>query len=169
VVSGGDAYQLRAEQITEIGEALLAIPHVRRFRYATKGPAVMPQKILTDEEWTGALTAIVEKGRRLHKEVVLHTHFNHPNEITGITQAAMLKLFERGITVRNQSVLTRGVTDRPETMKLLVKRLGHLHVHPYYVYVHDLVKGAEDLRTTVATGLMVEKHVRGSTAGFNTP
>src|SRR5262245_11421257 len=46
VVSGGDAYQLRAEQVTEIGEALLAIPHVRRFRYATKGAAVMPQKIL---------------------------------------------------------------------------------------------------------------------------
>ena len=60
----------------------------------------------------------------------------------------MNKLFERGITVRNQSVLQRGVNDTPETMKLLVKRLGHLNVHPYYVYVHDLVKGVEDLRTT---------------------
>ena len=29
---------------------------------------------------------------------MLHTHFNHPNEITGITRDAMLKLFERGIT-----------------------------------------------------------------------
>jgi lysine 2,3-aminomutase len=81
----------------------------------------------------------------------------------------MNKLFERGITVRNQSVLQRGVNDTPETMKLLVKRLGHLHVHPYYVYIHDLVRGCEDLRTTLATGLMIEKHVRGSTAGFNTP
>ena len=57
----------------------------------------------------------------------------------------------------------------PETMKLLVKRLGHLQVHPYYVYVHDLVQGAEDLRTTVGAATMIEKHVRGSTAGFNTP
>jgi lysine 2,3-aminomutase len=76
---------------------------------------------------------------------------------------------ERGIVVRNQSVLQRGVNDDVDTMKLLVKRLGHVNVHPYYVYMHDLVKGVEDLRTTLGTGIDLEKHVRGSTAGFNTP
>ena len=35
-------------------------------------------------------------------------------------------------------------------MTLLVKRLGYVNVHPYYVYMHDLVKGVEDLRTTLA-------------------
>jgi lysine 2,3-aminomutase len=35
--------------------------------------------------------------------------------------------------------------------------------------VHDLVKGVEDLRTTLDTALYIEKHVRGMTAGFNTP
>lgn len=169
VVSGGDAYNLRAAQVTEIGEALLAMPNIRRIRFATKGPAVMPQKILTDHAWTDAITAIVEKGRKLHKEVVLHTHFNHPKEITEITARAMNLLFERGITVRNQSVLQRGVNDTVDVMKLLVKRLGHVNVHPYYVYVHDLVKGVEDLRTTLDTALTLEKHVRGATAGFNTP
>jgi len=169
VISGGDSYQLRPDQITEIGENLLAIPQVKRMRFATKGPAVMPQKILTDEAWTDALTRVVEHGRKLHKEVVLHTHFNHPNEITGITEDAMNKLFERGITVRNQSVLQRGVNDDKDVMKALVKRLGHVNVHPYYVYQHDLVQGVEDLRTTVQTALDIEKYVRGSTAGFNTP
>lgn len=169
VISGGDAYNLRASQITEIGEALLAMPNIRRMRFATKGPAVMPQKLLTDDAWTDALTAIVEKGRKLHKEVVLHTHFNHPREITAITERAMNKLFERGITVRNQCVLQRRVNDTPEVMTMLVKRLGHVNVHPYYVYVHDLVKGVEDLRTTLDTALLIEKNVRGSTAGFNTP
>jgi lysine 2,3-aminomutase len=169
VISGGDSYQLRADQLQEIGDSLLAIPQVKRMRFATKGPAVMPQKILTDEAWTDALTRIVDKGRKLHKEVVLHTHFNHPNEITGITEDAMNKLFERGITVRNQSVLQRGVNDDKDVMKALVKRLGHVNVHPYYVYQHDLVQGVEDLRTTVQTALDIEKYVRGSTAGFNTP
>jgi lysine 2,3-aminomutase len=169
VISGGDAYQLRAQQLEDIGMSLLDMPNVRRMRFATKGPAVMPQKILTDTAWTDALTRVVERGRKLHKEVVLHTHFNHPNEITGITEDAMNKLFERGIFVRNQSVLQRGVNDSPETMTLLVKRLGHVNVHAYYVYVHDLVKGVEDLRTSVDTAIHIEKHVRGSTAGFNTP
>jgi lysine 2,3-aminomutase len=169
VISGGDSFQLRPEQITQIGETLLSIDHVRRMRYATKGPAVMPQKILTDDAWTDALTGVVEHGRRLHKEVVLHTHFNHPREITTITKAAMDKLFERGITVRNQSVLQRQVNDRVDTMTLLCRRLGYVNVHPYYIYMHDLVKGVEDLRTTLDTGLQIEQGIRGATAGFNTP
>ncbi len=169
VISGGDAYQLRAQQLEDIGNALLDMPNIRRLRYATKGPAVMPMKILTDDPWVDALTRVVEKGRKLHKEVVLHTHFNHPVEITEITQLAMNKLCERGIVVRNQSVLQRRVNDSPEIMTLLVKRLGHINVHPYYVYVHDLVSGVEDLRTTVDTAIHIEKHVRGTTAGFNTP
>ncbi|HEY4057747.1 MAG TPA: KamA family radical SAM protein, partial [Kofleriaceae bacterium] len=47
--------------------------------------------------------------------------------------------------------------------------LGHCQVQPYYVYVHDLVKGVEDLRTTLQTALDIEKAVRGTTAGFHTP
>jgi lysine 2,3-aminomutase len=169
VISGGDTYQLAPKNITAIGEALLAIPHVRRMRFATKGPAVMPMKILTDTAWTDALVAIVDKGRKLGKEVVIHTHFNSPNEISWITEKAMNLLFERGVTVRNQSVLIRGVNDDARAMQLLVRRLGWINVHPYYVYMHDLVKGVEDLRTSVATSVEIEKYVRGSTAGFNTP
>jgi lysine 2,3-aminomutase len=35
--------------------------------------------------------------------------------------------------------------------------------------MHDMVKGVEELRTTIATAVDTEKFVRGSTAGFNTP
>jgi lysine 2,3-aminomutase len=169
VISGGDSYQLKARQISLIGNTLLEMPNIRRIRFATKGPAVMPMKLITDTEWVDALAAVVERGRKVHKEVVLHTHFNHPNEITAITKRALDGVFERGIIVRNQSVLQRGVNDTIETMQLLVKRLGHCQVHPYYVYVHDLVKGVEDLRTTLQTALDIEKAVRGTTAGFHTP
>jgi lysine 2,3-aminomutase len=169
VISGGDTYQLAPKMLALIGDALLDIPHVRRMRFATKGPAVMPMKILTDHAWTDALTAIVDRGRTLGKEVVLHTHFNTPGEISWITQRAMNLLFERGIYVRNQTVLMRGVNDDPQTMTTLVKRLEYINVHPYYVYMHDLVKGVEELRTSIQAAVDIEKHVRGSTAGFNTP
>src|SRR5450631_2052931 len=169
VISGGDTYQLAPKMLALIGDALLDIPHVRRLRFATKGPAVMPMKILTDRAWTDALTAIVERGRKIGKEVVLHTHFNSPSEISWITQKAMNVLFERGIYVRNQSVLIRGVNDDVATMTTLVKRLEYINVHPYYVYMHDLVKGVEELRTPIQTAIDIEKSVRGVTAGFNTP
>src|ERR1019366_1455782 len=54
---------------------------VQLHRFAPEGPAVMPMKILTDDAWLDALTRVVDKGRKLHKDVVLHTHFNNPNEI----------------------------------------------------------------------------------------
>ena len=169
VISGGDTYQLPPKNIELIGNALLDIPHVRRMRFATKGPAIMPMKILTDTAWLDALTSIVARGRTMGKDVVLHTHFNAPEEITWVTELAMAKLFERGIFTRNQSVLIRGVNDTPERMALLVKRLEYLNVHAYYVYMHDMVKGVEELRTTIKTSTDIEKFVRGSTAGFNTP
>lgn len=169
VISGGDAWNLRDDQIRMIGERLLAIDHVRRMRFATKGPAVMPQKVLSDDDWFRAFTDVVKNGRKLHKDVVLHTHFNHANEITDITRRAMNRLLEEGVMIRNQSVLQRGVNDTPDAMMLLVRRLAFVNVHAYYVYQHDLVKGTEELRTTVGTAIEIEKHTRGSTAGFNTP
>ncbi len=169
VISGGDAYRLKAKQILKLGHSLLDMPHIRRFRFASKGPAIQPMKILTDHDWTNAVTEIVERGRKLHKEVCIHTHFNHPHEVTGISEDALNLLFERGITVRNQSVLQNGVNDDPATMIELSRRLSFINVHPYYVYVHDLVQGTEDLRTTVKTAVSLEKHLRGATAGFNTP
>ena len=169
VISGGDAFNLAAKHIENIGMRLLDIPHIKRMRFATKGPAVMPMKVLSDEKWFDALSRVVDEGRRRHKQVVVHTHFNHPNEITEITRRAMNRFFERGILLRNQTVLQRGVNDSEETMKLLVKRLGEVNVHPYYVYQHDMVKGVEDLRTSLRRNLDIEKYVRGATAGFNTP
>lgn len=169
VISGGDSYNLRAAQIRQIGETLLDMPNIRRIRFGTKGPAVMPQKILTDEDWLRELTWVSDYGRKLHKEVVVHTHFNHPNEITEITRHAMNMLYERGITIRNQTVLQRGVNDTVDEMRELVRRLSFCNVQPYYVYAHDLVRGVEDLRTSIQTVCDIEKRVRGDVAGFNTP
>jgi lysine 2,3-aminomutase len=169
VISGGDVFQLRADQLRMLGDALLDLPNIRRMRFASKGPAVMPMKLLSDDTWFEALVDVVQRGRSMHKEVVLHTHFNHPAEITDITRRAMNRLFEEGVTVRNQTVLLRGVNDDADDMRLLIKRMGHLNVHAYYVYQHDMVKGLEDLRTAVSTTVELEKAVRGSTAGYNTP
>lgn len=169
VVSGGDAYMLAPSLLSEIGNILLDIPHVRRIRIASKGPAVMPMKILTHHEWTDALIQLADRGRNLGKEVCLHTHFNSENEITRFSVEAMQLLFQRGLQVRNQSVMLRGVNDDAFHMRRLIKRLSFMNVQPYYVYQHDMVSGVEELRTTVARTREIERHVRGTTAGFNTP
>ena len=169
VVSGGDAYNLSPAALREIGENLLAIPSLRRIRIATKGLAVLPSRIGRDVAWTSALLDWIGAARRQMVSVALHTHFNHPNEITWATRDAADLLFREGVVVRNQSVLLRGVNDDAGTMHHLVKRLGHLHIQPYYVYLHDMVAGMETFRTSLQTALDIEKDLRGRTAGFHMP
>lgn len=145
VVSGGDAYYLQYEQLLEIGTRLLSVPHIRRFRIATKGMcspqplislhlllglAVSPMKILSDHDWMDALTKIANDARSMGKTIALHTHFNHPREITWVTEVAARKLFERGITVRNQTVLLKGVNDELDTMKTLIWKLANNNIQP---------------------------------------
>lgn len=169
VISGGDVFRLKPAMITEIAEALLKISHVRRLRFATKGLAVLPMKITSNKEWLNALTKASQIGRSLFKEVVIHTHFNTPNEITGFTEDALKVLFERGIPVRNLNVMLRGVNDNEETMTLLCRYLTWLNVRPYYSYMCDMVVGIEDLRFPLAKGVGIEKYVRGSLSGPYTP
>lgn len=169
VVSGGDAYTLPPVQIRHIGDVLLDIPHVRRIRFATKGLAVQPTKILTHNEWCQALFDVVELGRKRSKEVCVHTHFNSVNEITDLTRQAADRLFQNGVKVRNQSVLIRGVNDDADHLVTLMRQLSFMNIQPYYVYQHDMVQGVEDMRTSVAETQELERRVRGSLAGFNTP
>lgn len=169
VVSGGDLAVLKAANLRLLGESLLDIEHVRRIRFATKGLAVLPQKVLSDADWIDALTDVASRGRRQGVHVCVHTHFNHPSEITELSRRACDELFQRGITMRNQSVLLRGVNDDVATMTKLVRRLAWIDVEPYYVYLHDVVPGDEVLRTSLAAAIEIEKQTRGQTAGFMTP
>ncbi|KAK5678725.1 hypothetical protein LTS10_009169 [Elasticomyces elasticus] len=170
VVSGGDSYYLAADHLRFIGDRLLAIPHIKRFRFATKGLAVNPIRILDRTDgWTDAFVELSNKGRMLGKQVAMHTHFNSVNEITWITELAARYLFERGVTVRNQTVILRGVNDDLKSMSTLIRKLADLNIQPYYVYQSDMVQGVEDLRTPLATILDLEKQIRGTIAGFMTP
>jgi lysine 2,3-aminomutase len=107
------------------------MPNIRRFRFASKGLAVAPTRILDESDgWVNTLIDVSNNAKRAGKAVALHTHFNHPNEISWITQQASQKLLEAGVTVRNQSVLLRGVNDDVETMSRLIRGLADNNIIP---------------------------------------
>lgn len=131
VISGGDTYYLEPHHIRMIGERLINIPHIRRFRFASKGLAVAPGRLLDPEDqWVTELEKISTKAKKQGKSVALHTHFNHPSEFSWITEEAAQWLLEAGITVRNQSVLLRGVNDNIETMSTLIRKLADNNISP---------------------------------------
>ncbi|KAH7117045.1 hypothetical protein B0J11DRAFT_469470 [Dendryphion nanum] len=170
VVSGGDVYMLQPSDVQEIADRLLSIPHIKRIRFASKGISVLPARIIDpNDHWAETLISISNRARREGKHVCLHTHFDHPSEITWVTRAAAQKLWENGVVVRNQSVLLRGVNDTAETMGKLIRDLADINIQPYYVYQCDLVRGIEDLRTPLKTILDIEQHLRGTIAGFMMP
>ncbi|KAI9688963.1 MAG: hypothetical protein M1822_000700 [Bathelium mastoideum] len=170
LVSGGDGYTLSAEQLTLIGERLLQIPHIRRVRFASKGLGICPSRILDPEDqWAQVLIALSQDARERGKSVALHTHINHPREITWITEQAALLLHRAGVTMRNQTVLLRGVNNDLPTMQHLIRRLADLNIQPYYVLQGDMVQGVEDLRTPLSDILDLEAQIRGTISGFMTP
>ena len=131
VISGGDSYYLNSEHIGLIGDRLIDIPHIRRFRFASKGLAVEPGRILDPEDgWMDAIVRVSAKAKAAGKSMAIHTHFNHPSEISWITEEASQKLLEAGVTVRNQSVLLRGVNDNVETMSALIRGLADINIIP---------------------------------------
>lgn len=131
VVSGGDSFYLAPEHLQYIGERLINIPHIRRFRFATKGLAVAPVRFLDlSDTWTAALINVTKQALQADKAVALHTHFNHPSEISWATKAAAKRLRLAGVTVRNQTVLLRGVNDNVETMSRLIRGLADIFIDP---------------------------------------
>lgn len=191
VISGGDSYYLQPEHIRMIGERLIGIPHIRRFRFASKGLAVAPGRLLDPKDgWADAIIDISQKAKKAGKSMALHTHFNHPNEFSWVTEMAAQRFHEAGVTVRNQSVLLKGINDNAETMSTLIRRLADNNILPvseihkmeqsdgwhsltwppqYYVYICDMVKMNEHRRTTLQTMLDLEAQIRGSIAGFMMP
>ncbi|KAF7524283.1 hypothetical protein G7054_g11458 [Neopestalotiopsis clavispora] len=171
VVSGGDSFFIGPEHLVEIGMKLINMPNIKKFRFASKGLAVSPNRFLDpNDQWTNALIYVSQQAEKAGKRMALHTHFNHPNEISWITEKASRRLRDAGVTVRNQTVLLRGVNDDVETMGTLIRTLADtLRIQPYYVYQCDMVPRAEHFRTPLQTILDIEKQLMGSIAGFDLP
>jgi lysine 2,3-aminomutase len=99
----------------------------------------------------------------------MNTHFNHPDELTPASVAALDRLAKAGIPLGCQTVLLKGVNDDPKVMMELMHRLLKARVRPYYIYMADQVAGGEHFRTQVQKGLEIIKALRGWTSGLAVP
>lgn len=128
VVSGGDPMMLPTSILREMLDTLRAIPHLNFVRIGTRTPVVYPLRYQDDE----LIDYLAEFNR--DKTLYVPTHFNHPNEITPESTAAVARLRGAGITVNNQAVLLRGINDDEDTLVELMSGLTRIGVNPYYLY-----------------------------------
>jgi lysine 2,3-aminomutase len=147
ILSGGDPLTMGTEMLERVVAAVRAVPSVQLIRIGTRTPVVLPQRV-TDE-----LAAMLKK----YHPLWINTHFNHPNELTPEAGAACERLVDAGIPVGNQTVLLRGVNDRPEVMEELCRGLVRRRVRPYYLFQCDLVRGVEHFRTPLSRGIEIDR------------
>ena len=132
ILSGGDPLSLSDCRLDELLAALEANPHLRRVRFHTRWPVLIPERI------TDPLLDRISSSR-LRPVVVIHA--NHPRELDDAVGEGLCRLAAR-MTVLNQSVLLAGVNDSVAALRGLAERLFELGVLPYYLHALDPVAGA---------------------------
>ncbi|MCU0666352.1 MAG: KamA family radical SAM protein [Candidatus Omnitrophica bacterium] len=159
LISGGDPLFLEDEQLESLIQRIRAISHIEFLRIGTRIPVTLPQRI------TENLVNMLKK----YSPIWMSIHFNHPKEITKRCKIACDMLADSGIPLGSQSVLLKGINDRPYIMRKLVHELLQVRVRPYYIYQCDPVKGTQHFRTPVATGINIMEKLRGHTSGYAVP
>jgi lysine 2,3-aminomutase len=159
LLSGGDPLLLENERLEEMLSRLRAFPHIEVLRIGTRVPVTLPQRI------TSGLVRMLKK----YHPLMISIHFTHPKEITDQARKACSELADGGIPLGSQTVLLKGINDKPYIMKKLVQELLKIRVRPYYIYQCDLAMGTEHFRTSVATGIQIMEKLRGHTTGYAVP
>ncbi len=138
LISGGDSLMNPNYIIARYLKEFSEVSSLHLIRFGSRVPVVYPQRIYEDEE----LLSLFEKAAK-KKAVYLVTQFNHPREITPEAFRAVQAMQSRGVQVRNQTVLLRGVNDNPETLGLLLQKLTRIGVVPYYIFQCRPVTGVK--------------------------
>jgi lysine 2,3-aminomutase len=159
LISGGDPLLLEDDHLEGVIAKIRKISHVEIIRIGTRVPVSLPQRI------TPSLVAMLKK----YHPLWISIHFSHPKEITKDCRRACAMLAEAGIPMGSQTVLLRGINDRPVVMKKLMHELLKIRVRPYYIYQCDLAMGTEHFRTPVAVGINIIEKLRGHTTGYAVP
>lgn len=159
LISGGDPLLMEDDHLEGILAKVRKIPHVEIIRIGSRVPVTLPQRI------TPSLTNMLKKYHPLWVSI----HFSHPKEITKEVRRSCATLADAGIPLGSQTVLLRGINDKPYVMKRLMHELLKIRVRPYYIYQCDLAMGTEHFRTPIAVGINIIEKLRGHTTGYAVP
>jgi len=160
ILSGGDPLVLADEKLSELCRRLAEIAHVRRVRFHTRLPIVLPERV------TASLLAAIRPVRWASVVVV---HANHANEMDDDVGAALDALRRAGHTVLNQSVLLRGVNDDLDALCALSMRLFDAGALPYYLHLLDRVQGAAHFDVDGETATALHLAMRARLPGYLVP
>lgn len=159
VVTGGEPL-LDLKKLFFLLDGLSYLENISEIRVGTRTLLNSPH-IFTDEladKFAAYIRPDFENAEN-SKYLAFNVHFNHPDELTPEVLQACHKLTSRGITLRNQTVLLKGLNDDVETMKKLFSLLLRNNIIVYYMNHCMPAEGAGHFRTTVQEGIDIYRYL----------
>ncbi|MBD3290655.1 radical SAM protein [candidate division KSB1 bacterium] len=159
LITGGEPL-MDQEKLFYLLDKIMELDNISEIRVGTRTLLNMPD--IYSDELCDRLASYIRpnfKDPSKSKYLAINVHFNHPDELASEVIESCHKLNSRGITLRNQAVLLKGINDNIETIKELFSMLIRNNMIPYYFNHCMPVEGSDHLRTTVQKGLDIYKHL----------
>lgn len=153
LITGGDPL-VRPDLLRAILDRAIELPHVRQIRIGSRNVLFQPDAL--DEamaDWLASYNRIDPENLSASKSLAIAVSVNHADELTPPVVRALRRLLTRGLVVRGQVTLLKGVNDDAETMRELYGVFATVGLSPYYLYHCMPVVGARHFRTSVRKGL----------------
>lgn len=160
IFSGGDPLSLTDKRLAAMVTDLETIPHMRRVRFHTRQPVVLPSRV--DYSLVNWLSKC-----KLKKVVVIHA--NHGNEIDALVGRALDRLRTAEVSLLNQSVLLRGVNDSESVLRRLSEVLFEAGVVPYYLHLLDKAQGTAHFAVSERQARILMADLKASLPGYLVP
>ncbi|MEM9942263.1 MAG: EF-P beta-lysylation protein EpmB [Planctomycetota bacterium] len=160
IFSGGDPLTMIDERLEDLVFALEKIRHLKKLRFHTRLPIMIPSRIHSRFLSLMQMT-------RFQKIMVIHC--NHANEIDESVQSRLKALKNAGVMLLNQSVLLKGINDQVQTLVKLSKRLLDCDVLPYYLHQLDRVHGSGHFEVDRQRGEELIGLMRSELPGYGVP
>jgi len=159
LITGGDPL-MDKNKLFYLLDKLTELENITEIRIGTRTLLTVPE--LYTEELSQKLASYIRPdylnpGKSQY--LAINVHFNHPDELAPEVLEACHRLTSKGITLRNQTVLLKGINDSVETMSHLFQLLIRNNIIPYYMNHCMPVEGSDYLRTSVQKGLDIYKQL----------
>lgn len=160
ILSGGDPLSLSDKRLAELILELEKISHIKRLRFHSRLPVVLPARI------TNSFCEMLSNTRFT---TVMVLHINHAQEIDDSVISACESLRKTGTQLLNQSVLLSGVNDTSESLCDLSEKLSDCAVIPYYLHQLDRVAGAAHFEVSDTRAQQLLASMQAQLPGYLVP
>jgi KamA family protein len=162
LLTGGDPLTLATSKLEEILRRLREIDHVQIIRIGTRMTSYNPYRIIDDP----ALLEAIAKYSTDKKKIYVVTHFVHPRELTDVAVEGVHLLQKAGAMMANQTPLIKGLSDNPDVLAELLRKLSFIGVPPYYIFQCRPALGNKAYTVPIEQGYEIVEQAKAQVSGL---